>query len=65
MYMYYFISFFYFTSYFHLYTVGDQGCASEFILADEIRTEAKKITVVDDEYSSAERLYKDIKFTCE
>ena len=45
--------------------IGNQACTSEFISADEIRTEAKKITVVDDEYSSTENLYKDIKFTCE
>ena len=45
--------------------IGDQSCISEFISADEIRTEAKKITLVDDEYSGTERLYKDIKFTCE
>ena len=45
--------------------IDNQACTSEFISADEIRTEAKNITVVDDEYSSTENLYKDIKFTCE
>ena len=43
----------------------DQSCISGFIPDDEIRTEAKKITLVDDAYSGTERLYKGIKFTCE
>ena len=38
---------------------------SAFISKNQIKMEAQKITVVDDEYSSNETLFKDIKFNCD
>ena len=38
---------------------------SAFISKNQIKMEPQKITVVDDEYSSNETLFKDIKFNCD
>ena len=47
------------------YTDNVSCISSTFISESQIKMEAQQITVVDDEYSSNEILFKDIKFNCD